>query len=34
MRVRGWVLIEPVTDGLKPALVDQLEFSPNTLQVS
>lgn len=29
MRVRGWVLIEPVVDALKPAIVDQLEFSEN-----
>lgn len=34
MRVRGWVLIEPVVDALKPAIVDQLEFSENELNVS
>ena len=34
MRVRGWVLIEPVIDALKPAIVDQLEFSENKLEVS
>ena len=34
MRVRGWVLIEPVTDALKPAIVDQLDFSSGKLKIS